>query len=77
MEEKNCDILFEYLRSILYDPHPAPLDLAALDEPHRKLGMGLQVLDQYVQEMKAYSAALSKGNLSVEPPARDNLLCEH
>ena len=77
MEEKNCDILFEYLRSILYDPHPAPLDLTALDEPHRKLGMGLQVLDQYVQEMKAYSAALSKGNLSFEPPARDNLLCEN
>lgn len=77
MQDQNCELMFEYLRSILYDAVPHPLDAAALDEPYRKLGMGLQVLDGYVREMKAYSAALSRGNLSVEPPARDNLLCEN
>ena len=39
--------------------------------------MGLKYLDHAVQEMKAYSAALSNGILSVETPGRDNFLCEN
>ena len=45
MEEKNCEILFEYLRDIIYDSENAKLDLEQLDEPFLKLGMGLQYLD--------------------------------
>ena len=77
MEEKNCAALFEYLREILYEPQPAPLDVDALDEPFRKLGLGLQYLDRAVQEMKRCSAALSRGNLSEFTPSRDNFLCEN
>lgn len=77
MEDKNCEQLFEYLRSILYDAHVTPLDPAALDEPYQKLGYGLQYLEQAVREMKAYSAALSTGNLSEHYPSRDNPLCEN
>ena len=39
MEEKNCEILFEYLRDIIYDSENAELDLEQLDEPFWKLGM--------------------------------------
>ena len=77
MEDKNCQQLFEYLRSILYDSKVQPLDVSALDEPYQKLGLGLQYLDQAVQELKAYSAALSVGNLSACYPSRDNPLCEN
>jgi len=77
MEDKNCQQLFEYLRSILYDATVQPLDISTLDEPYRKLGLGLQYLDKAVQEMKAYSAALSTGNLSDCYPSRDNPLCEN
>ena len=77
MEDKNCQLLFEYLRSILYDPSSAFLDLETLDEPFRKLGMGLQYLDQAVREMKACTAALSNGNLADFNPSRDNFLCEN
>ena len=77
MEEKNCEILFEYLRSILYDDKVRPLELETLDEPFRKLGMGLQYLDKAVSEMKEYSKALAVGNLSVTPPGRENFLCEN
>ena len=77
MEDKNCEALFEYLRDILYDPKAAKLNIDELDEPYQKLGMGLQYLDQAVKEMKQYSAALSKGNLSVEVPERENFLCEN
>ena len=77
MEDKNCELLFEYLRSILYDAHVTPLDPAALDAPYQKLGYGLQYRDKAVQEMKAYSAALSTGNLSEDYPSHDNPLCDN
>lgn len=77
MGSKNCDLLFEYLRSILYDAHSKPLDMDALDDDHKKLGQGLQYLETAVREMKDYSAALSTGNLSAASPSRDNPLCEN
>ena len=39
MEERNCQLLFEYLRSILYDNDPEKLDIQELDEPFQKLGI--------------------------------------
>lgn len=77
MEDKNCELLFEYLRSILYDSQINSLDIESLDEPFQKLGMGLQYLEKAITEMKQYSEALSIGNLSVTPPGRDNFLCEN
>ncbi len=75
MEERNCHLLFEYLRNILYDPKQPPLRLSDLDEPFQKLGMGLQCLDKAVREMKDYSAALSRGILMEVTPSRENPLC--
>ena len=77
MEDKNCDLLFEYLRSILYDSTVKPLDIDQLEVPYQKLGMGLRFLDNAVQEMKDYSEALSRGKLSAPVPPRDNFLCEN
>lgn len=77
MKDKNSDLLFEYLRSILYDSSIQSLDISSLDEPFQKLGLGLQYLEKAVTEMKQYSAALSIGNLSAMPPSRDNFLCEN
>lgn len=77
MTNKNCELLFEYLRSILYDPSIHTLDISTLEEPYQKLGYGLQFLEKAVSEMKAYSASLATGNLSAEFPSRDNFLCEN
>ncbi len=77
MENKNCEQLFEYLRCILYEPAGADVHPEMVDAPFQKLALGLQYLNQAVQEMKAYSAALSNGNLSVQPPDRENFLCEN
>lgn len=77
MDEKNCDKLFEYLRSILYDAEIKQLDIDSLDEPFRKLGMGLQYLAHAVTELKQYTASLAIGNLSAPSPSRDNFLCEN
>lgn len=75
MENNNCDLLFDYLRSILYDSKIQTLDLEVLDEPYRKLGMGLQCLQKNVEEMLRYTEDLAKGNLSGPVPSRDNFLC--
>lgn len=77
MEEKNCEKLFEYLRDILYSPEVRPLDVETLDEPYQKLGKGLRFLHKAVKEMKSYSEELSKGNLSVPQPEKDNFLCQN
>ena len=74
--ERSARQLFDYLRDILYAEAPQPPDLTDYSPAMRELGMGLRYLQQAVSEMKAYSEALSKGNLSVEPPPRENLLCE-
>ena len=75
MANENCEILFEYLRSILYDSSPTQIDTDSLDPDFQKLGMGLQFLDHAIQEMKQCSTALAKGNLSKFNPSRDNFLC--
>lgn len=75
MANENCEILFEYLRSILYDSNPTQINIHSLDPDFQKLGMGLQFLDHAIQEMKQCSTALAKGNLSEFNPSRDNFLC--
>ncbi len=75
MNDKNCELLFEYLKSILFDSAIKAIDVEKLDEPYQKLGQGLQFLHDCVEEMLSYSEELSKGNLSVEFPSRNNFLC--
>jgi diguanylate cyclase (GGDEF) domain len=72
---ENCDLLFRYLKSILYDPEIKRPDLEKLEEPFTELGKELEVLQRMVEEMKAYSEALSRGNLSGEYPSEENFLC--
>lgn len=74
--QRNTQLLFEALRSILFENPPKPLRVEALDPEFRDLGEGLEVLRRSVAEMKEYALALAKGNLSVEPPPRENFLCQ-
>ena len=76
MEEKNSKCLTEYVGSILNGSRTGILDIGELDIPFRELGQELNMLAQKVEEMRAYSAELSKGNLAVDFPASDNILCE-
>lgn len=77
MSNENCEILFDYLRSILYDSTPTQIDVHSLDEDFQKLGMGLQFLDHAINELKQCSTALAKGNLSEFNPSRNNFLCDN
>jgi diguanylate cyclase (GGDEF)-like protein len=75
--KQNCELLFEYMRGILYDSWIEHFDVGELSEPYRDLGRGLQYMQNAVNELVAYSAELSKGNLSVEFPKEYNFLCEN
>lgn len=74
---KNCELLFEYLRGILYDSWIEHFEVSELSEPYQNLGRGLQYLQNAVNELVLYSAELSKGNLSIEFPKEYNFLCEN
>lgn len=73
--ESNCYLLFEYLRSILYDRPIQQLDLKELEPSYQNLGEGMQFLQHAIEELLAYSENLSKGNLSGPYPSKENFLC--
>ncbi len=66
------DILFDYLRDILYSPETASLELSELPVEFQKFGEGLNYLLTCVLENKIFMTAISKGNLSVAPPSVHN-----
>ncbi|MDO4483461.1 MAG: hypothetical protein Q4C54_03210 [Clostridia bacterium] len=59
--DKTAQILFQYLKDILYRPGAAQLDPEALPEDFRKLGMGLQLLGHWVAEYNDFAKAIARG----------------
>lgn len=68
------DILFEYLRKIIYDTENAELDLEQLPPEFRKLGMGMQLLGKWISEEKKLNASVSRGDLTYEGFDSENVL---
>lgn len=72
--ESTADLLFQYLKNIIYQPDKAELDLAELPEEFQNLGKGMQFLAECVREERAYTLALAKGDLSLRQPNAENVL---
>lgn len=68
------EMLFDFVRDMIYDPDHAKLDIQSLDEPFQDLGEGLAVLFQMLSEERRFAAALARGDMSVSPPSKDNEL---
>jgi diguanylate cyclase (GGDEF) domain len=68
------DLLFEFLRNIIYDPAIAELDIEYLDEEYRDLGLGLISLNKMLKEKDDFLNAIAKGDLSHTPPSKDNVM---
>ena len=62
--DKTPEILFAYLKDILYHPSRAKLNLEELSPDYRKLGQGLQYLADWVKESNEFAQALAKGDLT-------------
>ena len=66
------DMLFEYLRDIIYAPHKQSLTLEKLPNEFQKFGMGMQFLHKCVAEMRTFASDLSKGRLNTQHPNVEN-----
>lgn len=69
-----ADILFQYLKNIIYNPENAHLDLEQLPQEFQKLGQGMQLLGKWMKENKKFSLAMAKGDLSYSESDQDNVL---
>jgi len=68
----DIDVLFNYLRDVIYEPENAVLNIEKLPEDLRELGSGLQFFSECVIEINRLASALSKGDLVGALPSRDN-----
>jgi len=67
-----AEILFNYIRDVIYDAKNAALDVEALPEDFRDLGEGLQYLGDCVIQTKTLAQDLSRGDLNTKLPPSNN-----
>jgi len=72
--DQASEVLFQYLKDVLYAPERASLDVDALPEELWQLGSGIRFLGDCVLEQRAFLRALAKGDLAIEPPGVQNVL---
>lgn len=72
--DSTAQLLFDYLRDMLYRPECAVLDVQELPEGFRELGMGLRYYAANVSELRAFTQVLGQGNLSAPLPPSGNEL---
>ena len=68
------NLLFDFLREILYSPRRAVLDVERLPQDFRDLGEGLNHLARWTAEAREFAQALARGELNVQPPPPGNEL---
>ena len=67
-----AEILFKYLRDVIYEPANAALDIETLPEGFRDFGSGLRFFSECVMETKTLANALAKGDLNDKLPSPGN-----
>jgi diguanylate cyclase (GGDEF)-like protein len=74
VSNQTADLLFGFLRNIIYNPSGASLDVSRLDEEFRTLGEGLIYFANCLEEQRRFALALSRGELHTPVPPPDNML---
>ena len=67
-----ADILFDYLRNMIYNPTDTTLDIEGLPESFINVGKGLQYLNSIISETRTLANELAAGNLDCELPPPGN-----
>jgi diguanylate cyclase (GGDEF)-like protein len=67
-----AEILFNYLRELLYNPSRATLDIYKLPEGFRDLGKGMLYFAECINETMTLAKELANGDLNGKPPSRGN-----
>lgn len=68
------EMLFAYLRDVIYATPKAELDIDNLEDDYAMLGKGLVYFAQCFTQYNAFAEALSRGDLRVAPPPPENEL---
>lgn len=74
MKNKDQDILFEYIRELLYDTSHAKLDRSELSEDCSKLAEGLEYLGEVIKDEKRVLDQMALGNMDEEFKISHNYL---
>ena len=67
-----AELLFGYLRDVIYEPENANLDVEQLPEDFQELGRGFVYFAQCVMEAEEFAGALAKGDLAGKLPSPGN-----
>jgi len=67
-----ADILFDYIRDMIYSPSKATLDIEKLPKSFANLGEGLTFLNSSIEEVRVFARELASGNLNCSIPSSDN-----
>ncbi|MCL1849766.1 MAG: cell wall metabolism sensor histidine kinase WalK, partial [Clostridiales bacterium] len=67
-----AEILFDYLKNVIYDPANATLDMEMLPGDFRDFGNGLRYFAECVMETKSLAQSLAKGDLNGKIPSPGN-----
>ncbi|MCL1980722.1 MAG: hypothetical protein FWG62_06570, partial [Proteobacteria bacterium] len=67
-----AQILFDYLRDVIYSPEQAALDVETLPQDFRDLGEGLRYLAECTFETRRFAQDLSRGDLDGPMPSPGN-----
>ncbi|MDR2340249.1 MAG: response regulator [Deltaproteobacteria bacterium] len=67
-----AEVLFEYLRDVIYNPSKAKLDPDRLSGKFRDLGLGLMFIAECIAETREFANALAQGDLKAKMPGAGN-----
>lgn len=67
------DILFEYLKDVVYNTEKARLDIEQLPADFQKLGQAMELVGKWIGEARKFSASIARGDLTFTKVDTDNV----
>lgn len=67
------DLLFQYLKDVIYDPKCAQLNVEELPQDFQTLGEGMKLVGEWIKEARSVSSAIAKGDLTYQPTDPENV----
>ena len=71
---KTEEVLFNYVRDIIYNPKKAAIDLNEIDESFHDVAKGLTFLNQCLLEVRVLAERLAEGDLESPLPGTHNVI---
>lgn len=75
MEKSDVEYLVAFLQELLCGADVSDMNTELLSAEAQMLGKGMNLLNAYIKEFKAFSTDLARGELNTKMPSRDNQFC--